>query len=197
MRRALIVAALLAMPVWAAPPAQLPVCGSCHGMQGQGIEPVGPRLAGLSADYIAGQLALFKSGARKNATMTPMAALLPTDKDVQAMAQYFASQPAPPVSKLHYRGEQVVYSDPAEKLAYQGDWSRNIPACVACHGPSGVGGGPIPRLAGQQQAYLETQLQAWRNGTRSGDQDAIMTQVAKKLTDAEIKAMAHYFAGIK
>ena len=98
---------------------------------------------------------------------------------------------------LHYRGDKVVIADPAEKIAYQGDWSRDLPACFSCHGPSGVGAEQFPRLAGQQASYLKTQLEAWQSGTRKGDADNMMGNVASKLTAAEIDQLAQYFASLK
>lgn len=95
------------------------------------------------------------------------------------------------------RGTHVTFSDDTARLAYQGDWSRGLPACVTCHGPSGLGGDLFPRLAGQQASYIKTQLLAWQAGTRKGDVDGMMANVANKLTAAEVDALANYFANIK
>ena len=197
MKSGLIMASLLMLSssTYAAMPPSAALCGSCHGPQGQGVEPLGPRLAGLSADYIVNQIVLFQSGKRQNTTMAPMAMTVqgPAIKEV---ADYFAAQDAPVVTP-HIRGEIVSYTDTTERLVYQGDWSRTIPACVTCHGPSGLGIAEFPRLAGQQASYLKSQLLAWQNGTRSGDQDNVMGTVADKLTAAEIDALAQYFATLK
>ncbi|QYJ75922.1 c-type cytochrome [Shewanella sp. FJAT-52076] len=177
-------------------PPQAALCGSCHGPQGLGVEPLGPRLAGLSSEYIQKQIKDFQSSKRQNPTMTPMAMTLQGDALIAQVADYFAAQAVPSVS-IQRRGEQVTFKDSAEQLAYQGDWSRELPACVTCHGPSGIGAGTFPRLAGQQASYLKSQLLAWQAGTRQGDSDSMMANVANKLSAAEIDAIAHYFANLK
>lgn len=171
------------------------LCVSCHGVEGQGIEPLGPRLAGLSKDYITTQLQHFQAGVRQNATMMPMAMTLQGD-GIEQVSSYFSAKPANEVKPV-IRGEQVVFNDDTARLAYQGDWSRGLPACVTCHGPSGLGGGLFPRLAGQQASYIKTQLLAWQSGTRKGDVDGMMANVANKLTAAEVDALANYFANLK
>ncbi len=197
MKCKLIMFALLisSAPSYAAMPPSAALCGSCHGPQGQGIEPLGPRLAGLSSDYIAKQITLFQTGKRQNATMAPMSMTLqgPAIKEV---ADYYASQEVPIVTP-HLRGEKVSYTDPTEKLVFQGDWDRMIPACVTCHGPSALGTGEFPRLAGQQASYIKSQLIAWQKDTRSGDQDDVMGSIADKLTPAEVDALAQYFSTLK
>lgn len=174
-------------------PAQ--VCVSCHGIEGEGVESLGPRLAGLSKDYITVQLQHFQAGARQNATMLPMAMTLQGD-GIEQVASYFSAKPVNDVKPV-IRGEQVVISDDTARLAYQGDWSRGLPACVTCHGPSALGDGLFPRLAGQQASYIKTQLLAWQAGTRKGDVDGMMASVANKLTAAEVDALANYFANLK
>lgn len=136
------------------PAAQL--CVSCHGAEGEGIEPLGPRLAGLSKEYISTQLQHFQAGVRQNATMMPMAMTLQGD-GIEQVSSYFSAKPTTDVKPV-IRGEQVVFNDDTARLAYQGDWSRGLPACVTCHGPSALGGGLFPRLAGQQASYIKTQL---------------------------------------
>lgn len=175
------------------PAAQL--CVSCHGAEGEGIEPLGPRLAGLSKEYISTQLQHFQAGVRQNATMMPMAMTLQGD-GIEQVSSYFSAKPANDVKPV-IRGEQVVFNDDSARLAYQGDWSRGLPACVTCHGPSALGGGLFPRLAGQQASYIKTQLLAWQSGTRKGDVDGMMASVANKLTAAEVDALANYFANLK
>ena len=197
MKRGFIISALfmLSSASYAAMPPQAALCGSCHGPQGQGVEPLGPRLAGLPSDYIVKQIKLFQSGKRQNTTMQPMAMTLQGDAIV-AVAEYFSAFEVPMVTP-HLRGEQAVYTDPTEQLVYQGDWQRVIPACVTCHGPSGHGVGEFPRLAGQQASYIKSQLLAWQKDTRSGDQDGVMGTIADKLTSSEIDALSKYFSELK
>lgn len=115
---------------------------------------------------------------------------------IEQVSKYFSSQDVADVS-THVRGEKVSYDDPTERLVYQGDWERIIPACVTCHGPSGIGGGQFPRLAGQQANYLKAQLLAWQTGSRKGDIDGIMGDIAAKLTASEIDALSQYFSTLE
>lgn len=197
MQHGLIIGVLLMLGAssYGAMPPKAELCSSCHGPKGQGIESLGPKLAGLSSGYIDRQIGLFLSGKRQVATMQAMAKTLqgPAMKEV---TDYYVAQEAAVVTP-HLRGEKASYSDPAERLVYQGDWDRIIPACVTCHGPSGLGAGDIPRLAGQQASYIKSQLLAWQKDTRSGDQDGVMDTIADKLSAAEIDALARYFSTLK
>ena len=162
-------------------------CMACHGADGGGMAVNGyPRLAGLDAAYIQRQLDDFANGARTNPVMQPNAGALSEDERAQ-LAKYYSTLPAPggsakPTSPPDAKGEQ---------LATRGDWSRDLPACVQCHAPGGVGvGANFPPLAGQPDAYIESQLRAWQQGTRHNDPLGLMQHVAKQLTPQEIQAVA-------
>ncbi|OLF53377.1 c-type cytochrome [Pseudomonas chlororaphis] len=169
-------------------------CLACHGADGLGLAAAGfPRLAGLSAGYVRKQLEDFRSGARANPVMQPLAKAL-SDEEIQAVSQTLAAMPAPAPPPL-------TRSAPAEgvgaRLALRGAWERQVPECVTCHGPGGVGvGEAFPPLAGQPAAYLAGQLNAWRDGTRRNDPNDLMGHIAKALTPEEITAVADYFAKI-
>ncbi|WP_460415692.1 c-type cytochrome [Pseudomonas sp. microsymbiont 2] len=167
-------------------------CLGCHGPDGKGIAAAGfPRLAGLPAGYLAKQLHDFRAGSRKQAVMEPLAKAL-DDAEIEAVSAYLANLPADTAPDLR---RQQIAGDPATRLALYGDWSRNIPGCVQCHGPGGSGVGEhFPPLAGQPAGYLVAQLNAWRDGSRSNDPNQLMLDVAKAMTDAEVKAVAEYFA---
>jgi len=177
------------------PPAAA-VCVSCHGQSGLGQPNVAPMLAGLNTDYLNEQIDLFLSGKRKDPVMTAMSAPL-ADPAVRKQAlDYFSNLSAPSIKDLEYRGDRLRFDTAAETLAYQGDWSRNIPACTSCHGASGMGVGHIPRLAGQQEYYLAKQLQDWQQGLRTGDPINMMGHVAGELSASEIKGLASYFSSL-
>jgi cytochrome c553 len=165
-------------------------CGGCHGAQG--IPAAGvpfPRLAGSPAEYIAKQLFDYRDGNRPNAVMAPIAKAL-TDAQIGSLALYLGSRPVPAVSSAHAsngRGAQ---------LAREGDNALALPACADCHGGDDVGGGPIlPPLGGQAAAYTTAQLEAFRSGERHGDEGAVMREMSKRLSDADIAAIAAYFEG--
>lgn len=167
-------------------------CLGCHGPDGKGIAAAGfPRLAGLPAGYLSKQLQDFRSGSRKQAVMEPLAKAL-DDAEIEAISAYLAKLPADPAPDTR---RQQIATNPLARLALYGDWSRKIPGCVQCHGPGGSGVGEhFPPLAGQPAGYLVAQLNAWRDGSRSNDPNQLMVDVAKAMTDAEVKAVADYFA---
>lgn len=168
-------------------------CGACHGMDGNSTDAQYPKLAGQSAQYIVTQLERFKSGVRQNAIMNGMASPL-SPQDMHDVAAYFSSQKSLPGvadAKLAVDGA---------KLYREGDAKLGIPACMACHGPAGEGnpGSRFPQLAGQHADYVQKQLTLWHDGTTWGS-DAhaqIMPTIAKRLTTADIAAVASYVEGL-
>ncbi|MGY2173646.1 c-type cytochrome [Pseudomonas azotoformans] len=170
-------------------------CVACHGADGAGMAAAGfPRLAGLSATYVRKQLEDFKSGSRSNPVMQPLANAL-TDAEIEAVSRALAAMPSA-VPQAVYRSEMPINA--AQKLAQQGAWERQIPACSSCHGPAGTGvGDAFPPLAGQPAAYLAAQLTAWQNGTRHNDPNDLMGHIAKSLTAEEVQGVAQYFASLK
>jgi len=167
-------------------------CLGCHGPDGKGLAAAGfPRLAGLPAGYLSKQLHDWRNGSRQQPVMAPLAKALSED-EIEAVSHYLAELPVDPAPGLR---RQQIAGNPTERLALYGDWSRQIPGCVQCHGPGGSGVGEhFPPLAGQPAAYLMAQLNGWRDGSRSNDPNQLMAGVAKAMTDAEVKAIAEYFA---
>ena len=170
-------------------------CAICHGPDGMGVGSAGfPRLAGLSPGYLVKQLEDFRSGKRSNAVMQPIAAAL-TDPEGKAVASYLGAL-AIAASSADLAPTGSVGSA-AEKLVKQGDWSRNIPACVACHGVGNSGvGESFPPLLDQSGVYIAAQLNAWRSGTRKNDPNDLMGHIARSLSDTEIRDLSAYFAGL-
>jgi cytochrome c553 len=174
------------------------VCAACHGTDGNSPTAVNPSLAGQHADYITQQLAHFKSGVRANAVMQGMSAAL-TPEDMHALGVYFSQQKP---KGLAARDAGLVKVGQA--LWRGGDLASGLPACSACHGPSGAGiPKNYPRVAGQHAEYTYAQLKAFASGERGmdkGGKDAngrIMHGVAKNMSDAHMKAVAEYAAGLR
>lgn len=166
------------------------MCAACHGNDGNSVVPSYPKLAGQSADYIAKQLADFKSGARKNPIMAPMAAGL-SDTDMQDLAAFFAIQKTSPgTTEANTLGH---------KMYFGGSAVRGVTACVACHSVNGKGMAQagFPAIAGQNQDYLKAQLVGFRDGQRTNDKNSIMRNIAMKLSDKEIDALTQYMASFK
>ena len=165
-------------------------CAGCHGANG--IPAAGapfPRLAGLPVEYVAKELFDYRDGPRTSALMAPIAKAL-SDSDIASVAWYYASLevPAPKAASDRQRARQ---------LARYGDNALAIPACVDCHGGDVTGGGPIlPGLA-QPAEYTTAQLNAFRTGERKNDGDGIMQAIAKRLSDADIKALGEYYGSMR
>jgi cytochrome c553 len=168
------------------------VCGACHGPTGSSLSPEWPNLAGQGEAYVAQQLGAFKSGERVNPLMTPMAAALSED-DMHDIGAYFAQQtPA--------GGEADASNWKAgEKLYRAGDKERDIPACIACHGPQGRGNGPAryPALRAQHAVYTYNQLKAFKDGSRKSGTNGVMQAVTERMTDDEMRALASYVQGLR
>jgi len=169
-------------------------CMACHGVDGGGQAAAGnPRLAGLDPAYLQKQLDDFASGARESAVMKPTASALGEDER-RALALYYSKLPLP--AALAKPATPMPTADSVGAvLATRGDWSRNVPGCVQCHGPGGVGvGAHFPSLAGQGATYIESQLKAWQGGTRHNDPLQLMQNLSKALSAQEINAVAAWFA---
>jgi cytochrome c553 len=165
------------------------VCVSCHGADANSLIPAYPKLAQQHPEYLVKQLQEFKSGKRKNPIMLGFASTLSED-DMRNVAYWASSNKAIP--GLAKEKELLVLG---ERIYRGGVADRQIPACAGCHSPNGVGiPAQYPRLSGQHAEYLVTQLTTFRDGTRSNSLQ--MNQVAAKLNDREIRAVADYIAGL-
>ncbi len=166
------------------------VCASCHNADGNSAIPANAKLAGQHPEYLLEQLQEFKSGKRANAVMSGMSAGL-SDADMKNIAAWLATQK--PKAGFAKNKELVAIG---EKIYKGGIADRQVPACAGCHSPSGAGiPGSYPRLSGQHAEYTAAQLVGFRDGTRKNN--ALMSQVAAKLNDKEIKALADYMAGLR
>ena len=174
-------------------PQGVAACATCHGTRGEGMA-VFPRLAGSGQAYLLAQLNAFGNGSRKNAVMQPMAEKLSPAERV-AVATYFSQLPAPFVAAAD---PEAAPSDTGAWLATRGRWSSQLPACTQCHGPGGNGvGQQFPPLAGLPAAYITAQLQAWKAGDRPPGPQALMQQISKKLSDADMAVVASYYENRK
>jgi cytochrome c553 len=171
-------------------------CVSCHGAKGEGNAAAGfPRLAGLNAHYIEAQLDNFADGKRQNPVMAPIAKQL-TASERKAVAAYYGALPTAKVVAV-VDESALKTGDTGAWLAVRGRWDDNLPACVQCHAPGGVGvGTAFPALAGQPAAYLAAQLHAFKSGARPGGPLDLMTVIAKRLSDADVMAVANHFGGV-
>ena len=166
------------------------VCAACHGADGNSAIAVNPTLAQQHPEYLVKQLQEFKSGKRNNAVMKGFATML-TDEDMKNIAYWVASKPA----KAGFAKDKDLVTL-GERIYRGGIADRNVAACAGCHGPNGAGiPAQYPRLSGQHADYTVAQLNTFRDGSRANSQQ--MNQVAAKLNDKEIKAVADYIAGLR
>lgn len=172
------------------------VCIACHGADGNSPSSANPKIAGQHAPYLLKQMKNFKADAegkseRVNAIMNGMIAPY-TEEQMKDLAAWFSSQ--------KQSGGEMKNRDTlalGQKLWRAGDASKGLPACAACHGPTGAGlPAQYPRLAGQFAEYTEAQLKAFRVSERANDPNRMMQMVSIKMTDAEIRAVADYIAGL-
>jgi len=173
------------------------VCVACHGADGNSASSANPILAAQGAEYIFKQLSEFKAtdgkaAVRNNPIMAGMTATLSTE-DMKGLALYFSQQKRKPASATN---EKLVAT--GKTLWRKGDFDKGIPACAGCHGPTGAGiPAQYPRLAGQYAEYTDLQLKNFRSEERSNDPAQMMRNVADKLSDKQIKALADYIAGLR
>lgn len=167
------------------------VCAGCHAEDGNSALAINPKLAGQGEKYLVKQLKDFKSKARDNATMFPMASML-SDEDVENVAAYYASQ------KVQHMAVADKYIKIAEKIYRGGDSDRDVPACIACHGAKGNGLSiaGFPAIGGQHPEYTITTLKAFRSGARSNDANGIMRDIVAKMSDEQIEALGYYLVGL-
>lgn len=175
-----------------AAPVATTLCAACHGADGNSVLSMNPNLAGQHPEYIAKQLADFKSGERKSPVMAGMAAML-SEEDMANMGAYFGSQASKGGAAASNGAGSV-----GEKIYRGGIADTGVPACASCHGPNGAGI-PVqyPRLAGQSAEYTTVQMNAFRTGERANDAAKVMRMVASKLSDQDIAAVADYIQGLK
>ena len=172
--------------------AKAAACTACHGPGGNSSNPEWPSLAGQSEAYTVSQLKAFKDGSRANAIMAGQVAGL-SEQDMKDIAAYFFNQE--PVTGA----ASPELAEDGETIYRAGNKESGVPACMGCHGPAGEGNAAAayPRLAGQHADYVAAQLRIYRDGERKGTaKSKMMSDVAGKLTDEEITAVASYLSGL-
>ncbi|MGF1548326.1 MAG: c-type cytochrome [Thiotrichales bacterium] len=173
-------------------------CSSCHGETGASVSRNWPSLTGQRADYLVKTLIDYRENMRrdsyrKSEVMHRVAQLL-SDQDMADLAAYYATHSAPPVPPQTDR--ELAKS--GQKLADEGDGARGVAACAGCHGAQGESGvtPDTPALAGQTPEYFIQAMQMYRSGMRTSDVGGMMRMFANPLSDAEIEALAHYYASL-
>jgi cytochrome c553 len=169
-------------------------CAVCHGKQGEGTaDDYFPRIAGKPQGYLYNQLRHFRDGERSYPPMNYLLAYLHDDY-LQEMAKFFSEQQVPfaPPEAASLSADRLARG---EQLVRNGDSSRRIPACIACHGPQLTGIDPgIPGLVGLHSRYISAQLESWRAGTRHAAASDCMREVARLLSPEQITDVSAWLA---
>lgn len=189
-------------------------CAGCHGEDGNSMMPGFPKLAGQHQNYLFKQLLAFKKGERNSPMMAPLAMGL-DEKAMEEIADYYSAQkvspnPAPvlPASDDDNAAEITDEQKKAEldelikqgsDLYRNGNLTREVSACVACHGPYAEGNKPAayPALHSQHADYLIKALTDFKTGARSNNRENMMHMIATKMTNDDIKAVAYYISTMK
>jgi cytochrome c553 len=168
------------------------VCGTCHGPQGNSVQPKFPRLAGQNANYLVAQLKNFRGQSRGDpdaiSYMWGMAGPL-TDETIDALGKYYSTQRV--VSERVADSAEIARG---RDIYEKGVTSEGVPACAACHGPDAHGLADFPRLAGQHSQYVLKQLSSFQSNMRNV---AVMHGVAQSLRLPEMRAVAAYVESLQ
>jgi cytochrome c553 len=167
------------------------LCQSCHGEDGNSNNPLCPNLAGQTPIYIEKQILDFQTGKRVDSIMTGISQGIISEQDAKDIAAYFGSRKLMAGYKGNKMG-QIIYRE--------GKPEKSLIACTSCHGENGKGklddNHAYPVIGGQTDDYIAKQLRDLRSGARHNDPDNIMGNIARKLSDEEIEALADYVSGL-
>jgi len=169
-------------------------CAACHGVDGNSVTPEWPNLAGQHPSYTVRQLNAYKAGNRSDAGMQGFAATL-SDQDMLDIAAYFGAQTVAP------RGADPELVSLGERIYRGGVPERGVAACIACHGPNGLGNplAAYPRISGQHSTYVFNTLRAYAAGERRSDTayNQMMRNISELLFESEMRALASYVQGLR
>lgn len=167
-------------------------CASCHKLDGTGdTSGAFPRLTGQAEFYLYKQLTDYADGLRDNQVMAPIAQHL-SEAEKQDVAGWYASASGPFMPPQTGDGRLI---ERGGMLSAVGSAENNIAACSNCHGRAGAGMPPsFPSLAGQYARYIRDQFAAWKDGSRRNDPLDVMRDIAARLPDGDVNAVAEYFA---
>ena len=168
------------------------MCQGCHGEDGNSAAPNFPKLAGQYAGYIQKQIRNFQAETRSDPTMSGMAATVTERQDLLDISAYFASQ-----KLMKGSGSN---NEAGKKMYLEGNAASGIYGCINCHGENGKGKAPnnplFPVIGGQHKDYLVKQINDFKTGARDTDMSGTMNDLANRMTDADIEAVAEYLSSL-
>lgn len=170
-------------------------CVACHGPDGNSTVPNWPKIAGQYENYLVKQLREFRlgeKGPRYEPSMYGMVANL-SDQDIADLAAYYASE------KQTLGKANSALVEVGQRIYRGGNVKTGVTACLACHGPEGLGNeaAKFPKLSGQHATYIDLQLHAFRDGKRKNSPNEMMESISHRLSDDEIKAVSSYIEGLR
>lgn len=167
-------------------------CAACHKLDGNSDNPLWPKTAGQHSGYLMKQLRDFKSGTRKDPTMTAMAAPL-SAQDIEDLAAHFSAQ-----TRTAGKKGDAKKAAQGGQIFLGGILQKGVPACIGCHGSEAQGNpaGDFPSLRGQHRGYLVKTLKDFRSGARLNDPALMMHDIMVKLSDQEIETLAEYLSAL-
>lgn len=169
-------------------------CVACHGIDGNTVTPLWPKIAGMSEGYLLKQLLEYKKGEagnRYDPTMYGIVGEL-SDQDLADLAAFYATQ------QMTVGEVPENFVSMGQEVYRGGNLASGVPACSGCHNADGKGNylALFPRLSGQNPEYVRDQLMKFKNKQRANDPSAMMRDIAAKLTDQEMEAVAQYVQGL-
>lgn len=166
------------------------ICQGCHGVKGNSVSELIPKLAGQYESYIVKQMENYLTGARVHELMNGAAAPL-SEQDIADIAAYYASQPK-------MKGDGSAPNKKGEKLYLKGNAAEKVMTCLFCHGEGGKGLAAeismYPVVGGQHKAYLLKQLRDFREDDRNNSPSIVMNKTVRGLSDSELEALAEYMS---
>jgi cytochrome c553 len=159
------------------------LCAACHGTAGVPVQNNIPVISGQQLGYLFIELRDFKSGARKNDMMSPIAQGL-DQSDLLPLATYFSQKTWPDLQQPQAAAEMAAQAQRVDASV----------VCTSCHQEGFKGSGTQPRLAGQSRDYLAKTMADFRTGARANN--PTMTAFMKGISESDIAALASYLAGL-
>lgn len=168
------------------------VCATCHGQQGKSANPQWPNLGGQHSEYLVKQLTDMKKNSLRDASLMSGLVATLSAQDMDDLAAYYAKMP------LAQGNTSQKFLQRGKQLYQGGDFEKRITACIACHGPKGMGNAQagFPVLSGQHAAYIVLQLNAFKEGKRKNDLNHIMQDISNRMNQDDMNAVAHYIEGL-